>query len=289
MADRLVTLTRQRALSGLLSALLLVQTLPLTVLATPTQPTPLATAEQSRAQTADVPAPPPADALPPSPPPPDIQLPTPEVITAPEIVDPHLPSLVVSTRVQPAPVAVGETATVTITITNQAEDPADDLVVTLATPDGVAPVPGSGFVSAATGWRWSVGHLAGETTTTLTATMLVNQLPPGGALLTRVAATAQGLSLPVQDVGGTLVLDRATALGAARFSPGSSTTLTSGDGRVSVRVPAGAATHALTPRYSGTDTGVAISPTPTITPTVTPTSALASPTPTPDAARDRQR
>ncbi|HEX9439609.1 MAG TPA: hypothetical protein VF909_08005, partial [Roseiflexaceae bacterium] len=50
--------------------------------------------------------------------------------------NPHLPSLTLHLVVAPDPIAVGETATFSITIENGALDPANDLVITLPTPDG---------------------------------------------------------------------------------------------------------------------------------------------------------
>src|SRR5437867_8984795 len=47
--------------------------------------------------------------------------------------DAHLPALALEADVPPTPLAVGDTSTITLTITNGAPDPADDLVVTLPT------------------------------------------------------------------------------------------------------------------------------------------------------------
>ena len=57
-------------------------------------------------------------------------------------MDPHLPSLTLHLAVAPGEVMLGDTVALTLTVTNGADDPANQLVVTLPTPDGAAALPG---------------------------------------------------------------------------------------------------------------------------------------------------
>lgn len=82
--------------------------------------------------------------------------PVPEQRKVAPVTDPRLPSLTVGVEAATDSVAVGEMTALTITVANQAPDPARNLVVTLPTPDGTVPMPGAGVVSAAQGWRWTL-------------------------------------------------------------------------------------------------------------------------------------
>src|SRR5262245_3626938 len=82
------------------------------------------------------------------------------------VADPHLPSLSLHLAVAPDPLAVGETAVVTLTVINDAPDPARALVVTLPTPDGALALPGPNTLGPTQGWQWSVGQLVGHSRTT---------------------------------------------------------------------------------------------------------------------------
>lgn len=150
----------------------------------------------------------------------------------------------------PDPVAIGETATLTITVINDAPDPATNLVVTLPTPEGALALPGPDTVSPTGGWRWRVGRLAGRTTIALTGTLRVVRAPPGDALLLTAQATADGLARPVQEYGGASVVDRARGPTTARFTPGAAAVLRSADGHVQVQLPARASNRALTLRHA---------------------------------------
>ena len=67
------------------------------------------------------------------------------------MVDPHLPSLSLHLAVAPDPVALGDTVAITITIANDAPDPANDVVITLPTPDSALAVPGPNTISPTKG------------------------------------------------------------------------------------------------------------------------------------------
>jgi hypothetical protein len=85
------------------------------------------------------------------------------------IPDPELPSLALSVAVAPDPVVVGQIATVTLTIDNAAQYPAEDLVVRLPLPEGVA--LSADTARSAAGWEWQLGRLEGQSQATLTTTM----------------------------------------------------------------------------------------------------------------------
>src|SRR5262245_11265752 len=93
---------------------------------------------------------------------PDPSPPAPQRESVPPVTDPRLPSLTLDIAVAPDPVAIGQVATITVTVTNQAPDPAVDPAITLAPPAGAVPRPGDGFVSARDGWRWTPGTIGGR-------------------------------------------------------------------------------------------------------------------------------
>jgi uncharacterized repeat protein (TIGR01451 family) len=173
-----------------------------------------------------------------------------EVSPAPEsqpIPDPHLPELALQVDVAPSPLAVGDTATLSVTITNAAPDPAEDLVVTLPAPDGVLAIPGPGTVSPTQGWQWNVGHVDGQSRTTLTGGVRVVRMPTGKALLLHPQATARGLD-PTTTVGGAVVLPQDHGPATVRFTPGAAARLHSRDGRVHIDFPARGFARGLTLR-----------------------------------------
>src|SRR2546423_824199 len=92
------------------------------------------------------------------------------VLTVPPVTDPHLPSLSLDLTVAPDPLPIGDTATISLTLSNSAPDPAQDLVVTLPTPDGALALNGSATISPVAGWQWNLATLAARSSTTLTAT-----------------------------------------------------------------------------------------------------------------------
>jgi RHS repeat-associated protein len=196
-------------------------------------------------------------------PPPIVPPAPPALEQAPPVADPHLPSLGVHLVVAPDPVAVGQLATVTLTIENGAADPADDLVITLAPLAGATPQPGPGFVSAATGWRWTPPQLAGRASASVTATVLVAQVPPGDALVAQAAVTARGLGDPIRDEGGALLAPgSATPAGALAITPTAAPAVAP-----NATAPVSAtATRATSP---GAATPTAASPSPTASPTAT--------------------
>lgn len=85
----------------------------------------------------------------------------PAALPAPPVSLPQLPAPVLELSVAPNPVVVGESATITLTVTNRAPVPAAELVITMPTPEGALALPGPGTVGPTQGWRWSPGALAG--------------------------------------------------------------------------------------------------------------------------------
>lgn len=185
-----------------------------------------------------------ADAIPPAP----------QARTLPPASDPHLPSLAVHVAVAPDPIVVGQPATITLTVSNNAHDPATGLAITLPLPAGAtaqtptvtlaAPAPGAGGA----GWTWSP-PLGARSSTTVTATVIVAQQPAGGALVVTPSVTAQGLARPVQATGGALVGDPGAGAATQPFTPGTAATLTSADKRVTVNLPDKAAATGLTLKH----------------------------------------
>ncbi|HEX6290957.1 MAG TPA: hypothetical protein VFZ66_17360, partial [Herpetosiphonaceae bacterium] len=161
---------------------------------------------------------------------------------------PRRPGLALSVTAAPEAVAVGDTATITLTLTNRAPHPAEQVVISLPTPDDTAPLPGDGFVSAATGWQWSLDRLASNATITRRVQARVVRLPRGAALLAEPTATARDLAEPARAVGGARVAEREDRPATTRYMPGQAAQLHSADRHVTVEFPAQAADRALTLR-----------------------------------------
>jgi uncharacterized repeat protein (TIGR01451 family) len=185
---------------------------------------------------------------------------SPVALTIAPVADTHLPSLTLRLTVNPDPVAVGDTAALTITVTNDAPDPAENLVVTLPAPDGALALPGPNTLNPVQGWQWNVGHLDGQSSTTLVGTLRLARRPAGDALLLHAQATASGLDLPIQEVSGALVIDRTLGPATVSFIPGVAARLHSADGRVDVQFPARAFARGLTLRHGRTPLTDALPP-----------------------------
>jgi hypothetical protein len=114
-------------------------------------------------------------------------------LTAAAVSDPHLPSLTIEIGLAPELIALGDTAVLTITLSNGAPDPALDLVVTLATPDGAVAEPGPNTISPTQGWQWTLPRLEQYSSASFTGALRVVRMPKGNALLLRPEATARTL------------------------------------------------------------------------------------------------
>ena len=193
-------------------------------------------------------------------PPPIVPPDPPALERVPPVADPHLPSLVVRVAVTPDPIAIGQIATIVVTITNEAPDPANDLALALAPVAGTVPQPGAGLVSAKDGWAWTPGILAGGATTEVRATALVAQAPPGDAFLAQASATARGLGQPLTTEGGALL---APGIGVPVAAQPTATQPTA------AVAPQATATRGATAR-AATPTIAAPSPTATALPSVAP-------------------
>jgi hypothetical protein len=177
-----------------------------------------------------------------SPTPPDL-LPT---------ADPDLPSLTLRLSVAPDPLAVGGTAAFTLTLANQADTAAKDVVVSVPTPDGALALTGPTIGTPVTGWQWNVGALAAHGSLALTATLSLQSMPSGKALLFHAQASADGLSAPIHEDRGALVYDATLGSSSATFTPGATTVLTSTDGAITLVAPGAAASVPLTLTISTT-------------------------------------
>lgn len=191
--------------------------------------------------------PPVVDALSVDPPPPEIL----EVAPSPYVAT---PALVIQAQVAPDPLIVGMTATVTLVVSNQVSDPADDLMVTLPLPPGTEALPDAAFVSPTEGWRWNLGHLGGNQRATVTATLQLTVVPPGEALLVQPQATARNVLEPAITTAGALVTLRPQDLRSTRtpqatVQPQLGGVLESRDRRVRVTIPRGASDSVLQVRH----------------------------------------
>ncbi|MFL5802198.1 MAG: hypothetical protein ACJ8CR_10720, partial [Roseiflexaceae bacterium] len=173
-------------------------------------------------------------------------------LAVPPVIDTHLPSLTLHLALAPNPVAIGDTVTLTLTITNEAPDPAEDLVVALPTPDGALALPGPHTLSPAAGWRWPIGHLDGPASVNVIGQLRLLRRPSGDALLLHAQATARGLDLPIHEIGGALLTNRTLSTATIRFLPGATTRLRSRDRRVQVDLPSRAFGRALNLRHAPT-------------------------------------
>jgi uncharacterized repeat protein (TIGR01451 family) len=178
-----------------------------------------------------------------------IEPPQPTRVDPPAAVDPRLPALTLDVAIAPDPIAVGETAALTVTVRNLAPNPATNLVVTLPTPDGALALSGPTTLTPVAGWRWTLARLEGNATADLTGSLRLVRMPQGNAVLLQPLASADGVTVPAAASGGALATVRET--GNARFTPGVAATLRSADNRVEVRVPPGAFRRALNLRARG--------------------------------------
>lgn len=177
---------------------------------------------------------------------------TPAPIVTQPIPNPPPPGLALDLVIAPDPLAVGDTATITVTVTNRAVYPADHLVVTAPTPDGALAVAGPVTLNPVQGWRWDIAHLDGNASIAVTGQLRLVRSPAGDALVATAQATADGVSIPAQAMGGALTIDRTLGPATTAFTPGSAATLHSSDGRVSVQLPGRASARALTLRHGRT-------------------------------------
>ncbi|HEU4323529.1 MAG TPA: RHS repeat-associated core domain-containing protein [Roseiflexaceae bacterium] len=171
---------------------------------------------------------------------------------------PARPALSIDVALTPNALALGETTTLTLTVRNPSAQPVDNVTVSLPVPQGTEPLPGDGLVDAASGWRWSVGTLAGGASATRTASVRITSLPTGGALLAKPEASARDLPEPARTNGGAAIVDRSATTSA--FTPGAAAALRSADGMVSVDVPRGLFKQALTLRASRTTPAGEVTP-----------------------------
>ncbi len=161
--------------------------------------------------------------------------------TATPVVDPQLPSLVLSSSFSQTQMSVGDTVVLSITVTDEGANPAQSLLLTLPVPAGVTILSGGG---------WKPVALAAGGSATFTTTFQLTVAPSGNALLFSPQATAQGLTLPVYGSAGILVVNQSRPPATAQYSPGQATTLQSSDNQVTVSFPAGAYTAPLTLQHS---------------------------------------
>ncbi|MFL5800699.1 MAG: polymorphic toxin-type HINT domain-containing protein [Roseiflexaceae bacterium] len=200
------------------------------------------------------------------PPPEDPPADPPVEITVPEMVDPHLPSLSLHLAVaNPIPIIIFSLDPLqfkgspffTLTVVNDAPDPANNLVVTLPTPPGTTAVAGPNTLGPTLGWQWTIPQLAGQTSIELSGDMRLTAWPTGNALLMHAQATADGLDRPIHEDGGAVViLDReasvipVTEQPTADYTPGAPAQLSSSLDGIYVTAPADAAAVPLQLSYS---------------------------------------
>ena len=173
----------------------------------------------------------------------------------------HLPDLVLAISVARDPITVGETTAFTVTVTNQASDKATGVALSLPIPVGVTAVAGTAANSTGASWQWPAFNLAGNTSTTFTGELRVDQPLKGDALVLEPHATAAELKTAVSTRGGALLMETALAVPTTPFTPGKTTTLGDAKSDVVVQLPANASANALLLRQVDTTT-TAAAPTP---------------------------
>jgi RHS repeat-associated protein len=167
----------------------------------------------------------------------ELVTPAPEKIYAPGVKDERTPSLTLDIQVSASTLNVGDSATISLVVHNQAAFPATNVVVSLPLPAGATPAGTANFNAASGAWQWTIERIDGRTSHTVSAPVTLRSMPAGAALLARPSVIAAELALPVSAVGGALVAEPAAA-GTAAFTPGKAASLRAGDNRVEVRVPA---------------------------------------------------
>ncbi len=150
------------------------------------------------------------------------------------------PSLTLQVTVAPMTLVVGDTATVTVRVTNQGAGSAHGLALRLPRPDGAATDS-----AARDGWRWTAAELASQATATFSASLRLATLPRGAALVLNPELSAQELVQPLRETAGTVVWESATPLTATAVA-GRSATLTDAAGRMAVELPSQASASDLT-------------------------------------------
>ncbi len=171
-------------------------------------------------------------------------LPVPQQLIATPVVSQHLPSLAIQVDSSLIPANVGDTVPFTITVTNQAPDPAKNMVVALPIPAEAIAQPSDAPVL-----RWDMAELMGKSSASFTVQLRIVAVPAGGALLLDPQVTAQGLPMPATRHAG-LLINSTTSPTTAQYSPNQDTILKSTDGSVDLNIPAGAYNGKLTLGYS---------------------------------------
>jgi RHS repeat-associated protein len=157
---------------------------------------------------------------------------------------PKLPVLDTQVTISPDPVQVGTPVTLTLTVTNQADVPAEELAVRLPVPMGAraltdlagAPLPPDAGLAH---WVRSLGQLPARQSVSLTASFILDRMPEGRALLFHPQAFAQGLATPSSRRMGALVGGRradSTTAGIA-FTPGQAISVAGSDGSIRLAIP----------------------------------------------------
>ena len=104
-------------------------------------------------------------------------------------------------------VALNNQVNITLTATNLLEQPAEDIVVMMAMPEGVTLISDQVTPADTQHLQWEVGRLAAHQDARLMALLRVERLPDGGAMFLRAQATARDLETPAQAQVGVIVVD----------------------------------------------------------------------------------
>jgi RHS repeat-associated protein len=150
--------------------------------------------------------------------------------------------------IDPPRVSISDVFTITLTVANMDPDTASNLTVTLPLPNGAVSYPNPN--SNPNGWIWTQSSLGANSTTSLTATLQLDQAPPGDAVLAFPKATAAGLDMPIAFVGGALVVPSSPLSSFTTYSSGTATSMQSSDGTVDLEVPSDAYGDSLTITYT---------------------------------------
>lgn len=175
--------------------------------------------------------------------------PVPTPVAPPADTTPSRPVLSVALDTAGDVVAVGDTTTISITVTNRGVVPAPATRLSLPIPDGVQIVAAGDGTPNAQGLTWDLGTLDAASSTTHAITVRALGVLKGDAAVLQPQASAPDAVAAATTTGGFLVVQRGLGAANATFTPGRAVTLTSRDGRVSLQVPPGLFRRALTLRH----------------------------------------
>jgi len=187
-----------------------------------------------------------AHAATPSDPPQDVTLPA--LVTPAADTTPSRPVLSLALDTADDTVALGDTTTISITVSNRGVVPAPGVSLTLPIPAGVTIVTNGGGTPGQATLTWDLGTLDAQGSTTRVLTVRANSAVTGDPILFQPQASAPSAVANATVTSGFVIVQRGLGAAVAAFTPGAAASLVSQDGRVRVQVPPGLFGRALTLR-----------------------------------------